>query len=53
MSLELDKEHHAVFVAFSSCIIRVPLSRCSQHGGCRRLAPPHSYSPAPPQPSHC
>lgn len=36
MSLELDKEHHAVFVAFSSCIIRVPMSRCSQHGGCRR-----------------
>lgn len=36
MSLELDKEHHTVFVAFSSCIIRVPLSRCSQHGHCRR-----------------
>ncbi|XP_075867613.1 semaphorin-6C-like isoform X2 [Nelusetta ayraudi] len=36
VSLELDKEHHHVFVAFSSCIIRVPLSRCSQHGACRR-----------------
>uniref|UniRef100_A0A672FKX4 Sema domain-containing protein n=1 Tax=Salarias fasciatus TaxID=181472 RepID=A0A672FKX4_SALFA len=36
LSLELDKEHHAVFVAFSSCVIRLPLSRCSQHGGCRR-----------------
>ncbi|XP_036433847.1 semaphorin-6C-like [Colossoma macropomum] len=30
LGLEMDKEHHALFVAFSSCIIRVPLSRCTQ-----------------------
>ncbi|XP_062311555.1 semaphorin-6D-like [Osmerus eperlanus] len=36
LGLELDKEHHAVFVAFSSCVIRVPLSRCTSHGACRR-----------------
>ncbi|KAF3834417.1 hypothetical protein F7725_025621 [Dissostichus mawsoni] len=36
LALELDKERHALFVAFSSCVIRVPLSRCSQHGVCRR-----------------
>ncbi|XP_033950271.1 semaphorin-6D-like [Pseudochaenichthys georgianus] len=36
LALELDKERHALFVAFSSCVIRVPLSRCSQHGACRR-----------------
>ncbi|XP_010791139.1 semaphorin-6D-like, partial [Notothenia coriiceps] len=35
LALELDKERHALFVAFSSCVIRVPLSRCSQHGACR------------------
>uniref|UniRef100_A0A669CUT6 Sema domain, transmembrane domain (TM), and cytoplasmic domain, (semaphorin) 6Ca n=1 Tax=Oreochromis niloticus TaxID=8128 RepID=A0A669CUT6_ORENI len=32
LGLELDKDHHALFVAFSSCVIRVPLSRCAQHG---------------------
>ncbi|XP_029369588.1 semaphorin-6D-like [Echeneis naucrates] len=36
LGLELDKDHHALFVAFSSCVIRVPLSRCRQHGACRR-----------------
>ncbi|RXN22469.1 semaphorin-6D-like isoform X1 [Labeo rohita] len=36
LGLELDKEHHALFVAFSSCIIRVPLSRCAQHATCKR-----------------
>ncbi|XP_034721695.1 semaphorin-6D-like, partial [Etheostoma cragini] len=35
LGLELDKDHHAVFVAFSSCVIRVPLSRCTQHAACR------------------
>ncbi|XP_069580896.1 semaphorin-6D-like, partial [Brachyistius frenatus] len=36
LGLELDKDHHALFVAFSSCVIRVPLSRCSQHGACKK-----------------
>ncbi|XP_058609409.1 semaphorin-6D isoform X2 [Onychostoma macrolepis] len=36
LGLELDKEHHALFVAFSSCIIRVPLSRCARHTTCKR-----------------
>uniref|UniRef100_A0A3Q2XNK2 Sema domain, transmembrane domain (TM), and cytoplasmic domain, (semaphorin) 6Ca n=1 Tax=Hippocampus comes TaxID=109280 RepID=A0A3Q2XNK2_HIPCM len=27
LGLELDKEHHALFVAFGSCLVRVPLSR--------------------------
>uniref|UniRef100_A0A3B3R3W9 Semaphorin 6C n=1 Tax=Paramormyrops kingsleyae TaxID=1676925 RepID=A0A3B3R3W9_9TELE len=35
LGLELDKEHHALFVAFSSCVIRVPLSRCSDYGSCK------------------
>uniref|UniRef100_A0A669DKS0 Sema domain, transmembrane domain (TM), and cytoplasmic domain, (semaphorin) 6Ca n=1 Tax=Oreochromis niloticus TaxID=8128 RepID=A0A669DKS0_ORENI len=36
LGLELDKDHHALFVAFSSCVIRVPLSRCAQHGVCKK-----------------
>ncbi|XP_062819680.1 semaphorin-6D isoform X8 [Anolis carolinensis] len=36
VSLQLDKEHHALFVAFSSCVIRVPLSRCERHGSCKK-----------------
>ncbi|XP_077599634.1 semaphorin-6D-like [Stigmatopora nigra] len=36
LGLELDKEHHALFVAFSSCLLRVPLSRCTRHGACKR-----------------
>ncbi|KAM9738028.1 semaphorin-6D-like isoform 2-T3 [Menidia menidia] len=36
LGLELDKDHHALFVAFSSCVIRVPLSRCTQHGACKK-----------------
>ncbi|XP_054619867.1 semaphorin-6D-like isoform X2 [Dunckerocampus dactyliophorus] len=36
LGLELDKDHHALFVAFTNCIIRVPLSRCSRHGACKK-----------------
>ncbi|XP_032618642.1 semaphorin-6D isoform X6 [Chelonoidis abingdonii] len=36
ISLQLDKEHHAVFVAFSSCVVRLPLSRCERHGSCKK-----------------
>ncbi|XP_054986343.1 semaphorin-6C isoform X1 [Sorex araneus] len=36
IGLELDTEGHRLFVAFSGCIIYLPLSRCSQHGACRR-----------------
>ncbi|KAM4690750.1 semaphorin-6C [Rhinophrynus dorsalis] len=36
LELQLDRENHALFVAFSSCIIRVPLSRCETYGTCRR-----------------
>ncbi|RXN31713.1 semaphorin-6D-like isoform X1 [Labeo rohita] len=36
LGLELDKDHHALFVAFSSCVIRVPLSRCSDYGACKK-----------------
>ncbi|XP_071324831.1 sema domain, transmembrane domain (TM), and cytoplasmic domain, (semaphorin) 6C isoform X1 [Trachinotus anak] len=36
LGLELDRDHHALFVAFSSCVIRVPLSRCSSYSTCKK-----------------
>ncbi|XP_077175996.1 semaphorin-6C isoform X2 [Paroedura picta] len=36
LGVELDKANHALYVAFSSCVARVPLSRCPTHGACRR-----------------
>ncbi|XP_061737708.1 sema domain, transmembrane domain (TM), and cytoplasmic domain, (semaphorin) 6E isoform X1 [Nerophis ophidion] len=35
LGLELDRDHHALFVAFTGCVIRVPLSRCSDHDACK------------------
>ncbi|KAG8509254.1 Semaphorin-6C [Galemys pyrenaicus] len=36
VGLELDTKGHRLFVAFSGCIIYLPLSRCARHGACRR-----------------
>ncbi|XP_019653433.1 semaphorin-6D isoform X8 [Ailuropoda melanoleuca] len=36
ISLQLDKDHHAVYVAFSSCVIHLPLSRCERYGSCKK-----------------
>uniref|UniRef100_A0A4W3JVX8 Semaphorin 6D n=1 Tax=Callorhinchus milii TaxID=7868 RepID=A0A4W3JVX8_CALMI len=36
LGLQLDKDHHTLFVAFSSCIIRVPLSHCEHYGTCKK-----------------
>ncbi|EFB28464.1 hypothetical protein PANDA_007998, partial [Ailuropoda melanoleuca] len=36
LGLELDTEGHRLFVAFSGCIIYLPLSRCARHGACQR-----------------
>ncbi|XP_067878866.1 sema domain, transmembrane domain (TM), and cytoplasmic domain, (semaphorin) 6C isoform X2 [Heterodontus francisci] len=36
LGLELDKDHHALFVGFSGCVIRVPLSHCESYGRCKR-----------------
>ncbi|CAL8365886.1 unnamed protein product [Arctogadus glacialis] len=35
LGLVLDRAHRGLLVAFRGCLIRVPLSRCSQHGACR------------------
>ncbi|XP_041082382.1 semaphorin-6D-like isoform X4 [Polyodon spathula] len=36
MSLQLDTDNHALFVALSSCVIKIPLSRCERHGSCQK-----------------
>ncbi|XP_049990033.1 semaphorin-6D isoform X6 [Alexandromys fortis] len=36
VSLQLDKDHHALYVAFSSCVVRIPLSRCERYGACKK-----------------
>uniref|UniRef100_A0A8C6SZA5 Sema domain, transmembrane domain (TM), and cytoplasmic domain, (semaphorin) 6E n=1 Tax=Neogobius melanostomus TaxID=47308 RepID=A0A8C6SZA5_9GOBI len=36
IGLELDRDHHALFVAFSGCVIRVPLSRCADYSTCKK-----------------
>lgn len=35
LGMELDRDHHALFVAFSGCVIRVPLSRCDDYSDCK------------------
>ncbi|XP_012585453.1 PREDICTED: semaphorin-6C, partial [Condylura cristata] len=36
LGLELDARGHRLFVAFSGCVLYLPLSRCARHGACRR-----------------
>ncbi|XP_054409072.1 semaphorin-6C isoform X3 [Pongo abelii] len=36
IGLELDTEGHRLFVAFSGCIVYLPLSQCARHGACQR-----------------
>ncbi|XP_040198596.1 semaphorin-6D isoform X3 [Rana temporaria] len=36
VSLQMDKDHHSLFVAFSGCIVRLPLSRCDRYGSCKK-----------------
>ncbi|EDL80053.1 sema domain, transmembrane domain (TM), and cytoplasmic domain, (semaphorin) 6D (predicted), isoform CRA_a [Rattus norvegicus] len=36
VSLQLDRDHHALYVAFSSCVVRIPLSRCERYGSCKK-----------------
>ncbi|KAJ7994808.1 hypothetical protein DPEC_G00253310 [Dallia pectoralis] len=36
LSLHVDRETHSVYVAFSSCVVRMPLSRCERHTACHK-----------------
>ncbi|XP_068778352.1 semaphorin-6C isoform X2 [Struthio camelus] len=36
LGLELHPRGRELYVAFAGCLVRLPLSRCAQHGACRR-----------------
>ncbi|XP_071257124.1 semaphorin-6D isoform X4 [Salvelinus alpinus] len=36
LSLHVDRDTHSVYVAFSSCVVRMPLSRCERHTNCHK-----------------
>lgn len=36
ISMQIDRRSHSLFVAFSSCVVKVPLSRCQRHGKCKK-----------------
>lgn len=36
LGLELHPPGRELYVAFTGCLVRLPLSRCARHGACRR-----------------
>ncbi|XP_044532081.1 semaphorin-6C isoform X4 [Gracilinanus agilis] len=36
LGLVVDPEGHRLFVAFSGCVVHMPLSRCTRHGACQK-----------------
>ncbi|XP_026855564.2 semaphorin-6A isoform X2 [Electrophorus electricus] len=36
VSMQIDSRSHSLFVAFTSCVVKVPLSRCERHGKCKK-----------------
>uniref|UniRef100_A0A7N6FJK8 Sema domain-containing protein n=1 Tax=Anabas testudineus TaxID=64144 RepID=A0A7N6FJK8_ANATE len=38
IGMQIDSKSHALWVAFSSCVVKVPLSRCERHGRCKKSA---------------
>uniref|UniRef100_A0A8C1WXS3 Sema domain, transmembrane domain (TM), and cytoplasmic domain, (semaphorin) 6A n=1 Tax=Cyprinus carpio TaxID=7962 RepID=A0A8C1WXS3_CYPCA len=36
ISMQIDSRSHSLFVAFTSCVVKVPLSRCERHGKCKK-----------------
>ncbi|KAI5607828.1 semaphorin-6D isoform X1, partial [Silurus asotus] len=36
LSFYLDKETHTLYVGFSTCVVRIPLSRCERHRTCHK-----------------
>ncbi|XP_066037453.1 semaphorin-6A isoform X4 [Chamaea fasciata] len=36
MGMQFDKPSSALYVAFSTCVIKVPLGRCERHGKCKK-----------------
>ncbi|XP_063753613.1 semaphorin-6A isoform X2 [Eleginops maclovinus] len=36
IGMQIDSKIHALWVAFTSCVVKVPLSRCDRHGRCKK-----------------
>uniref|UniRef100_A0A8C6V0U5 Sema domain, transmembrane domain (TM), and cytoplasmic domain, (semaphorin) 6A n=1 Tax=Neogobius melanostomus TaxID=47308 RepID=A0A8C6V0U5_9GOBI len=36
VGMQIDSKSHALWVAFTSCVVKVPLSRCEKHGRCKK-----------------
>ncbi|XP_069745986.1 semaphorin-6A isoform X3 [Narcine bancroftii] len=36
VGMQLDKPSNALFVAFSTCVVRMPLARCERHSKCKK-----------------
>ncbi|XP_065511799.1 semaphorin-6A isoform X3 [Caloenas nicobarica] len=36
VAMQFDKPSSALYVAFSTCVIKVPLGRCERHGRCKK-----------------
>ncbi|XP_056274128.1 semaphorin-6A isoform X2 [Pseudoliparis swirei] len=36
VGMQMDSRSHALWVAFTSCVVKVPLSRCERHGRCKK-----------------
>ncbi|KAM7017515.1 semaphorin-6A isoform 3-T3 [Tautogolabrus adspersus] len=36
VGMQIDSKSHALWVAFTSCVVQVPLSRCERHGRCKK-----------------
>ncbi|XP_049618234.1 semaphorin-6A isoform X3 [Syngnathus scovelli] len=36
VGIQMDAKGHALWVAFTSCVVKVPLSRCERHGRCKK-----------------
>ncbi|XP_016043110.2 semaphorin-6A isoform X2 [Erinaceus europaeus] len=36
MGMQVDKASSSLYVAFSTCVIKVPLGRCERHGKCKK-----------------
>uniref|UniRef100_A0A2K6UH79 Semaphorin-6A n=1 Tax=Saimiri boliviensis boliviensis TaxID=39432 RepID=A0A2K6UH79_SAIBB len=36
MGMQLDRTSSSLYVAFSTCVIKVPLGRCERHGKCKK-----------------
>ncbi|KAM3611143.1 uncharacterized protein V6R79_014141 [Siganus canaliculatus] len=36
LGMQIDSKSHSLWVAFTSCVVKVPLSRCERHGACKK-----------------